>query len=50
MSTQRSGLYKRYELLVAYLLEGRGLSVDELLAGRLEQRQIEDELLSDRRI
>jgi hypothetical protein len=50
MSTRRSGLYKRYELLVAYLLERRGLSVDELLAGRLEQRQIEDELLSDRRI
>jgi len=50
MSTRRSGLYKRYELLVAYLLERRGLSVDELLAGRIEQRQIEDELLSDRRI
>ena len=50
MSPRRSGLYKRYELLVAYLLERRGLSVDELLAGRLEQRQIEDELLSDTRI
>ncbi len=50
MSTRRSGLYKRYELLVAYLLERRGLSVDRLLAGRREQRQIEDELLSDRRI
>lgn len=50
MSTRRSGLYKRYELLVAYLLERRGLSVDELLAGRLEQRQIEGELLSDDRI
>ena len=50
MSTRRSGLYKRYELLVAYLLERRGLSVDELLAGRLEQRRIEDELLSDARI
>jgi hypothetical protein len=50
MSTRRSGLYKRDELLVAYLLERRGLSVDELLARPLEQRQIEDELLSDRRI
>ena len=50
MSPRRSGLYKRYELLVAYLLERRGLSVDELLAGRIAQRQIEDELLSDRRI
>ncbi len=50
MSTRRSGLYKRYELLVAYLLERRGLTVDELLARRLEQRQIEGELLTDRRI
>jgi hypothetical protein len=47
MTTRRSGLYKRYELLVAYLLERRGLTVEQLLAGRLEQRQIEDELLSD---
>ena len=50
MSPRRSGLYKRYELLVAYLLERRGLSVDELLAGRLEQRQIEEQLLGDARI
>jgi hypothetical protein len=50
MSTRRSGLYKRYELLVAYLLERRGLTVDQLLRSRLEQRQIEDELLSDPRI
>lgn len=50
MSTRRSGLYKRDELLVAYLLERRGFSVDQLLAGRIAQRQIEDELLSDRRI
>ena len=50
MSTRRSGLYKRYELLVAYLLERGGFSVDELLAVPIDQRQIEDELLSDRRI
>ena len=50
MSPRQSGLYKRYELLVAYLLERRGLSVDELLEGRIAQRQIEDELLSDTRI
>ena len=50
MSPRRSGLYKRYELLVAYLLERRGLTVDQLLAARLEQRQIEGELLSDTRI
>ena len=50
MSPRRSGLYKRYELLVAYLLERRGLSVDDLLARRLEQREIEGELLGDARI
>ena len=50
MSTQRSGLYKRYELLVAYLLERRGLSVDEVLAHRIEQREIESQLLSDTRL
>ena len=32
MSPKRSGLYARYELLVAYLLERRGMTVDELLA------------------
>ncbi|HTB57253.1 MAG TPA: hypothetical protein VLC06_05240 [Polyangia bacterium] len=50
MSTRRSGLYKRYELLVAYLLERRGLTVDDLLARRIEQREIEGELLSDTRL
>ena len=50
MSTRRSGLYKRYELLVAYLLERRGLTVDDLLAHRIEQREIEGQLLSDTRI
>jgi hypothetical protein len=50
MSPRRSGLYKRYELLVAYLLERRGLTVDQLLANRLEQRQIEDQLLNDTRL
>jgi hypothetical protein len=50
MSPRRSGLYKRYELLVAYLLERRGLSVDQLLAGRLAQREIESQLVSDLRI
>jgi hypothetical protein len=50
MSPRRSGLYKRYELLVAYLLERRGLSVDDLLAARVEQRPIEDELLGDSRL
>ncbi len=45
MSPQRSGLYRRYELLVAWLLERRAMSVDELLARPLDQRSIERELL-----
>ncbi len=32
MSPRRSGLYLRYELMVAHLLERRGMTVDELLA------------------
>jgi hypothetical protein len=47
MSPRRSGLYRRYELLVAYLLERRGLTVDQLLAARLDQRATEARLLAD---
>ena len=36
MDPRRSGLYRRYELMVAYLLERRGMTVDELLARRIE--------------
>jgi hypothetical protein len=46
MSPQLSGLYKRYELMVAYLLERRGLTVDELLAQPMDRRQVEAELVS----
>jgi hypothetical protein len=46
MSPKRSGLYTRYELLVAYLLERRGMTVDELLAERRDQRAVEAELLA----
>jgi hypothetical protein len=45
MSTHRSGLYKRYELLVAYLLERRHLSVDELLGKPMARAAVEHELL-----
>jgi hypothetical protein len=47
MSVQRSGLYRRYELLTAYLLERRGMTVDELLAGPLPVKDVEAELLRD---
>ena len=36
MNPRRSGLYRRYELMVAYLLERRGMTVDELLARRID--------------
>jgi hypothetical protein len=45
MNPARSGLYARYELLVAYLLQRRGLSVDELLAGPLDPHPVEVQLL-----
>jgi hypothetical protein len=44
MSPRRSGLYARYELLVAYLLERRRITVDDLLARRLDADQVETEL------
>jgi hypothetical protein len=45
MSPARSGLYNRYELVVAYLLERRGMTVDQLLARPMDRRQVEAELL-----
>jgi hypothetical protein len=45
--TPRSGLYDRYRLLVAYELERRGQSVDQLLGHRLEQRDVEAQLRAD---
>ncbi len=50
MSPSRSGLYRRYELLVDYLMDRRGLSVDDLLAQHMDQRQLEAELLDDGQI
>jgi hypothetical protein len=47
MSVQRSGLYARYELLTAYLLERRGLTVDEFLARPRSAKEVEAELLND---
>jgi hypothetical protein len=46
MSPRVSGLYKRYELLVAYLLEKKGMSVEDLLSRPLEQHALEREVLS----
>jgi hypothetical protein len=50
MSPQRSGLYRRYETLVDYLLDRRGLSADDLLAQPMDQEQLEAELRADSKI
>jgi hypothetical protein len=47
MDPGRSGHYDRYRLLVGYLLQRRGLSVDEVLTRRLDRAPLEAELLAD---
>lgn len=47
MSVQRSGLYRRYELLTAYLLERRGMTVDDFFARPLHQSDVQAEFLAD---
>ncbi len=47
MIPRQSGLYRRYELLVTYLLERRGMSVDQLLARPLDPAVIENQLLAE---
>jgi hypothetical protein len=48
MDPRRSGLYRRHELLVAYLLDRVGLSVNELLAAPLDRTDVEERLENDR--
>jgi hypothetical protein len=48
MDPHRSGHYDRYTLLVGYLLQDRKLSVDDLLAKRLDKTAVESELRSAR--
>jgi hypothetical protein len=47
MDPRRSGHYDRYRLLVGYLLQRRDLSVDDLLARRLDGAEIERQLVAD---
>ena len=47
MDPHRSGHYDRYRLLVGYLLQQRHLSVDELLARRLDRQETERLLVAD---
>jgi hypothetical protein len=41
LDPKRSGLYLRYHLLVAYLLDRAGMPAEALLAGPIEQAQVE---------
>jgi hypothetical protein len=50
MDPLRSGLYLRYHMLVAYLLDVRGMEVSRLLAGPLEAAPIEREILDRYRL
>jgi hypothetical protein len=43
---RRSGLYLRYHLLVAYLLERRGLGVRDILEGDFDPARLEEEILA----
>lgn len=47
MDTGRSGLYRRYELLAAYLLDRQHYSVELLLGSRLDPKAVEAQLLAD---
>jgi hypothetical protein len=47
MSVQRSGLYRRYELLTAYLLERRGMTVQDFFARPLTESAVQAQFLAD---
>ena len=47
MNVRQSGLYRRYELLVTYLLQRRGFTPRTLLDGPLDQQEIEGQLDAD---
>jgi len=47
MIPKQSGLYARYELLVAYLLERRGMTVADLLGRGADPREVRAELRGD---
>jgi hypothetical protein len=44
LDPKRSGLYLRYHLLVAYLLDRAGMTPDALLEGPIEQTEVEGRL------
>jgi hypothetical protein len=46
LNPTQSGLYLRYHLLVAYLLEKKKIGVDELFRGDFDSKQLEQEILA----
>jgi hypothetical protein len=48
MNRQKSGLYLRYHLLVAYMLEKRHWTVERLLKEPVQQQVVEDEIRENR--
>ncbi len=46
LDPKRSGLYLRYHLLVAYLLERRGISIGDLFGREFDPAQLEAEILA----
>jgi hypothetical protein len=46
LDPKRSGLYLRYHLLVAYLLDHQGISVDDLLSREFDPARLEEEILA----
>jgi hypothetical protein len=46
LDPKRSGLYLRYHLLVAYLLDKKGIGVDEMLNRDFDPAQLEAEILA----
>jgi hypothetical protein len=46
LDPQRSGLYLRYHLLVAYLLDHKGVSVNDLLNRDFDRKQLESEIVA----
>lgn len=49
LDPKRSGLYLRYHLLVAYLLDHQGMAPEALLAGPIEQAEVERRLRDEGR-
>ena len=48
MDPLRSGLYLRYHLLVAYLLDRKGIAVSDMLRQEIDPGKLEREILRGR--